>query len=202
MTKKIAVIIGHPLKGSLNHALAEQYVNEARMGDTEVEIIDLAEKKFPLSPDSNRQELRARDEAELAKQHQVIQEMIQTLKSADHLVFFFPSWWGTYPAVFKGFIDRVILSGVAFQYGDGPTNWKRLFAGKTARIFTTFDTPKWFNLFKYRDPSGNSLKHAVLWYVGVKTIGLTRFDQVRFSDLKKREKWMRVVARLANQDLR
>lgn len=201
MTLQIAVIIGHPLSGSLNHSLAESYMLRARELGASVEVIDLAVEDFPLSPRLSRDELRARSDRELADKGPVIESMVRRLQSADHFVFFYPSWWGTYPAVLKGFIDMVFLSGIAFVYGDRPTNWTRLFSGKTARIFTTMDTPRWYNRIKYRDASGNSFKHAVLWYTGVRTVGITRFDQVRFSRPETRSRWFAKVAKHARRDL-
>jgi len=39
----------------------------------------------------------------------------ELIKWADHLVWIYPVWWGSIPAIMKGFIDRVFLPGFAFQ---------------------------------------------------------------------------------------
>ena len=39
---------------------------------------------------------------------------------ADHLIFIYPIWWGGMPAVLKGFVDRVLVKGFAYDYSDNP----------------------------------------------------------------------------------
>jgi putative NADPH-quinone reductase len=126
--------------------------------------------------------------------------MIIDMDWADHFAFFYPVWWGTYPAILKAFIDRVVLSGVAFQYGKTGTKWKKIWHGKTARLTLTMDAPSWWYKIVYRAPSENSLRWATLWYVGVKTLGVTRFTPVRFSKPELRDKWLRSVAKLGARD--
>ena len=40
------------------------------------------------------------------------------LQNTDELIVIFPIWWGMMPAIFKGFIDKVLLKGVAYSYSD------------------------------------------------------------------------------------
>ena len=39
--------------------------------------------------------------------------------SAEKLVFVFPQWWFNVPAILKGFFDRVLVPGVAFDHASG-----------------------------------------------------------------------------------
>lgn len=39
------------------------------------------------------------------------------LKWADHVVWIYPVWWSSVPAIMKGFIDRILLPGFAFKKG-------------------------------------------------------------------------------------
>ena len=59
---------------------------------------------------------------------------------AEHLVFVYPTWWGTFPALLKGFRDRVVPPGFAFR-DVSPDKWDELLAGRTADLITTMDTP-------------------------------------------------------------
>ena len=38
------------------------------------------------------------------------------ITSAEHIVFIFPLWWGSFPAVMKAFIDRIFTPGFACKY--------------------------------------------------------------------------------------
>lgn len=194
------VIIGHPLAGSFNHALAEQYATGFRAASVdaaEVRVIDLAERDFELMP-ATRADLRARD-GDTAHLEPRIRRFIDEIAWADHLVFFFPQWWGTYPAVLKAFLDRAVLSGTAFRYGRGQVA-TRLLTGKTARIVMTMDAPVAWNRFVYRNAAETSLKRATLAYCGVRTIGITRLTPIRFSTAEKRAAWLESVRRLGATD--
>jgi len=196
---KIVVIIGHPFANSFSHALAERYRAEAEKADSQVRVIDLAQTTFTERP-GDLNDVRVRGFDQLGNLEPAISGMIRDMQWADHFAFFYPVWWGTFPGVFKSFIDRVIVSGVAFRYGTTGTKWEKLWRGKTARIVLTMDAPSWWYKLTYRAPSENALKRATLWYVGVRTIGVTRFEPVRFSTQEIREKWLSTAARLGQLD--
>src|SRR5690606_13776954 len=85
----------------------------------------------------------------------VITEAREMILWADHLVFIYPTWWGTTPALLKGFIDRVFTEGFAFSDTEGGTGYLPLLKGKTAEIITTMDTPKLVYQLIYRAPGHN-----------------------------------------------
>lgn len=197
--KNIVIIIGHPFANSLSHAFAERYRAEAEQAGSSVRVIDLAQTSFTERP-SNLNEVRVRGFEMLDDLEPAIAGMIRDMQWADHFAFFYPVWWGTFPGVLKSFIDRVIISGVAFRYGATGTKWDRLWQGKTARIVLTMDAPSWWYKLMYRAPSENALKRATLWYVGVRTVGVTRFAPVRSSTPEIGDKWISKVARLGQLD--
>lgn len=68
---------------------------------------------------------------------------------ADHLIFIFPIWWSSMPAILKGYIDKVFASGFDYEFnGLMPTP---LLPGKTANIITTHDTPNFYVKFFQQD---------------------------------------------------
>jgi NAD(P)H dehydrogenase (quinone) len=196
---RILVIIGTPIAASLNHSLAGAYIDEARSSGASVRVIDLASDAIPAHPTS-RDELRLpRDEGDLALDPAVA-SYVDDVRWADELVFFYPQWWGTYPAALKAFIDRVFLSGFAYRYRPKTALSERLLAGRTARIVMTMDTPRFWNRLVYRNASETSLKRAILGYCGVKTIGITRFTPVRFSEDEQRTAWVAEAGKLGRRD--
>ena len=78
--------------------------------------------------------------------------------------------------------------------------WDRLLAGRTARIVMTMDSPRAWNRLQYRNAAETSLKNAILGYCGIKTVGITRFAEVRHRDAATRERWVAEAARLGGAD--
>ena len=122
--------------------------------------------------------------------------MQQDISEATHLVFVYPTWWGTYPALLKGFIDRVFLPGYAFKYHKDDPFWDKLLKGKTARLIVTMDSPKWYNFFVYKNAGHNSMRKAVLEFCGIKPVKITSFAPIKTSDIIKRKQWLEEVEML------
>jgi NAD(P)H dehydrogenase (quinone) len=196
---RILVVIGTPLAGSLNHALAHSYAEAARAGGAEVRVVDLAADDVPRHP-SLRDELRMpRTDADLPLADDVA-SYIDDVDWADHLAFFFPQWWGSYPAVLKAWIDRVFVSGFAFRYRERGRLWDKLLTGRTARIVMTMDSPGIWNAWMYRDSPIRSLRSATLQYCGIRVRGVTRLAEVRHRTDADRARWIGGMASLGATD--
>lgn len=196
---RILVVIGSPIAGSLTHALAHAYTESAETAGAEVRVVDLARDTVPGHP-SGRDELRApRSDADRPLDPEV-GAYVDDVRWADHLVFFYPQWWGTYPAAMKSFIDRVFVAGFAFRYRERGKLWDRLLTGRTARIVMTMDSPRAWNRLVYRNASETSLKNAILGYCGIKTVGIARFAEVRHRDAATRAGWIVDAARFGRVD--
>lgn len=109
---------------------------------------------------------------------------------ADHLVFVYPTWWGTMPALLKGFLDRVFTPGFAFEDLEDTQSWEKLLKGKSAQIITTMDTPKWVYKWIYKNPGHNALGQATLQFCGISPVRKLIFSPIKHSDEKKREQWL------------
>lgn len=196
---RILVVIGTPLAGSLNHALAHSYADAARAGGAEVRVVDLARDDVPRHP-SLRDELRMpRTDADMPLADDVA-AYIDDVAWADHLAFFFPQWWGSYPAVLKAWIDRVFVSGFAFRYRERGSLWDKLLTGRTARIVMTMDSPGIWNAWTYRDAAIRSLRSATLQYCGIRVRGVTRLAEVRHRTDADRTRWIDGMASFGATD--
>ncbi|MDW4573476.1 NAD(P)H-dependent oxidoreductase [Microbacterium sp. M3] len=196
---RILVVIGTPLAASLNHALAHSYADAARAGGAEVRVVDLAEQPALPQP-TRREELRLpRDESDVPLLPEVAAS-VADVEWADHLVFFFPQWWGSYPAALKNWIDRVFVSGFAHRYRPTGRLWDKLLSGRTARIVMTMDSPSFWNAWVYREAAIRSLRNATLEYCGVKVRAVTRLTEVRHRADTDRERWVGGMASLGATD--
>src|SRR5690606_1550899 len=96
---------------------------------------------------------------------------------------------------------RVLLAGFAHRYV-GKRGWEKMLKGRTGRVITTMDSPGWWNLAMYWRAGDISVRHATLWYCGIKVVGTRRFAMVRHTDLAKRERWTASTAKSGERDAR
>ncbi len=198
---QILVIVGTPLADSLNYALATTYVAAARAGGAHVNVIDLAHDPIPDHPRDRNQVRMPRDERDMPLDPDVAR-YVAAVEAADHLVFFFPQWWGGTPAALKAWIDRVLLSGFSYRYRARGKFWDRMLTGRTSRIVMTSDAPGWWTRLMYGDAPIRTLRKATLWYCGVRTVGVSRIGDVRHRSPEDLGKAVASMTRLGATDAR
>jgi NAD(P)H dehydrogenase (quinone) len=188
MTKKILIINGHPDGKSFNFAISEAYKEGAFSAGHTIQEIIVRDLKFNLNLEfgySKRTEL----EPDLL-------DAQEKIKWADHLVFIYPVWWGSVPALLKGFIDRVFLPGFAFKKRENSVWWDKYLKNKSARIISTMDQPSWYYRLVYRQPSNNAMKKLTLEFCGIKPVRTTSIGPIRLSKDKYRQKWLTKIEKL------
>ena len=183
--KSIVIINGHPNKQSFNHALSAAYLEGASASSAIISEINIADLTFNPSLEFGYQQ-RMELEPDL-------QESIEKIKNADHIVWVYPTWWAGFPGIMKGFIDRTFLPGIMFQPVEGKPFPKQLLKGKTARIIVTSDTPRWYDYLFMKSPGLNQLKKGVLGFCGVKSIKVTYIGPLKSSKKEHREKYLQKV---------
>lgn len=191
--KRILIINGHPDKESFNFGLAAAYKKGALASGAEVKEIVVRELDFNPNLQYG---YRKRTELEPDLLH--VQEMIRW---AQHLVFVYPVWWGSVPAILKGFIDRVFLPGFAFQKRENSLWWDKLLTGKSARIISTLDQPAWYYWLVYRQPSTYAMKKLTLQFSGIDPVRVTTIGPIRRSKEAYRHSWLKKVERLGQKNI-
>ena len=183
--KNILIINGHPDKESFCFALAESYKMGAYKTNTNVKLIHLIDLKFnPILTYGYRK---------ISELEPDLVQMQQDILCADHLVFVYPNWWSTVPALLKGLIDRIFVPGFAFKYKENSPFWDKLLKGKTARLIVTMDTPKWYYWLINKNSGHNAMKIGILEFCGIKPVKITVFSGIKSSDESKRKKWLEEV---------
>ncbi|WP_299582614.1 NAD(P)H-dependent oxidoreductase [uncultured Sunxiuqinia sp.] len=189
--KHVLIINGHPDKESYNHALAEAYLEGARKTKAVISQIHISDLDF-----NPNLKFGYRKRTELEPD---LTEALAKIKAADHLVWVFPMWWSGYPALLKGFIDRLFLPGITFQPVKGKPLPQRLLKGKSARIILTADSPQWYDYLFMKRPAINQFKKGTLEFCGIKPVKVSYIGPVKDSSASYREKWLTKVGLLGEQ---
>lgn len=115
MTSRRAMVIwAHPRADSLTATISLDVIAELKRTGWEVDTLDLHRAGFdPVLPEADEPEWGDVDK----RYSQEVMELAERTKSADAIVFVFPVWWYSVPAILKGYIDRVWNFGLF--YGEG-----------------------------------------------------------------------------------
>jgi len=112
---KILVLYAHPVETSFNAALHRLIVERLTAGGHAVDDCDLHAEDF--DPRLTRAERLAYHDPR--GPHDCVDPYVRRLLAAEALVLSFPVWNYGFPAILKGFFDRVFLPGVSFRMVDG-----------------------------------------------------------------------------------
>ena len=105
-------------------------------------------------------------------------------------MFVYPIWWGTIPALLKGFIERTFLPGFAVNFHEHSIWWDKLLTGKSARLIVTLNTPSWYYRWVLGQPGHKTMKKTILEFSGVKPVRITEIGPVKGSTEEQRKGWM------------
>lgn len=193
MAKKILIINGHPDQESYNFALAASYRKGAESSGAEVRQLNLRDLDFSMNLKFGYRQ-RCDLEPDLLQAREAI-------TWAEHLVWVFPVWWGSLPALMKGFVDRVFLPGFAFQKRENSLWWDKLLKGRSARVICTLDQPAWFYRWFNGRPTYHAMKKMTLHFSGIRPVRTTAIGPIRLSKDKYREKWLQRMERLGQKGI-
>lgn len=104
------VIYCHPNPESFTAAVRDTVVSGLERGGAKVRVIDLYGERFEASLSA----AELADYEDEAVNCAPVQAHVDALMWCDTLVFVYPTWWYGLPARLKGWLDRVLVPGVAF----------------------------------------------------------------------------------------
>lgn len=190
----LLVIQGHPDRSSFIAALADAYAEAARTEGVRVRTLHLADLRFdPILHRGHHDEQPF--EPDLA-------DAVDAIRDASHVLFAFPTWWAAPPALVKGFVDRAFLPGVAFRYEPGRLLPIGMFAGRSARMLTSMDSPSPWYWWKHGRATHRSFLDATLDFCGFGPIRATTIYSVRTLSEAARKKAIERAAREGADDAR
>ncbi len=179
MTRAL-VLYAHPCDDSFASALHNTVVETLTQRGWDVDDCDLYKEGFdPVLSDAGRRGYH--DEPDNIEP---VKNYVERLRAADALILCFPVWNFGYPAILKGFFDRVFLPGVSFKLVDGKVRPNLTQIKKLAAVTTYGGTRMRATLAG--DPPRMVVKRAV-WHVTrpKKMRYLALYDMNRATDAKR-----------------
>ncbi len=112
---RVLVLFAHPCEESFGSALHAKAIETLRRAGHDVDDCDLYAENF--QPVLTAAERRAYHDT--ARNRDPVASYVERLQRAEALVIVSPVWNYGFPAILKGFFDRVFLPGVSFVLVDG-----------------------------------------------------------------------------------
>nr|WP_101848152.1 NAD(P)H-dependent oxidoreductase [Zhihengliuella sp. ISTPL4] len=180
------VIDGHPDGRSLTSAIAQRYA----AGHGEARVLALRDLEFdPVRRAGYRERMSLEPDLVVAK---------QALHHADTIVVATPLWWGSVPALLKGFFDRALLPQEEFRY-TGAGFPEGLLAARRGRLLLLADTP-WYAVPMTGLPARIHVARGTLRFCGVRSVRTHRMLGVRNAGESTIARWLADAERLGIRD--
>ncbi|MGI9535694.1 MAG: NAD(P)H-dependent oxidoreductase [Desulfocapsaceae bacterium] len=186
---QVSVILAHPEPTSFNHAIARKVLETLASEDVRVNFHDLYQEQFePLLP--------AEEVARDVDLPPLVAAHCREISEADLIIVIHPNWWGQPPAILKGWIDRVIRPGVAYEFLDGDSGEGvpvGLLQAKLALVFNTSNTEGLREHQVFGDPLETIWKNCIFGLCGVADVRRETFAIVITSSEEQRRSWLAEV---------
>jgi NAD(P)H dehydrogenase (quinone) len=117
-----------------------------------------------------------------------VQDANGAIMGADHLVFVFPLWLGTLPAIFKGFLERVLQPDLVEPSKSG--KFVKILKGKSARVMMTMGMPGFAYRWCFGAYALRMFKRNMLGFVGVSPVRSTIRGMIEAAGQEKRRSWL------------
>jgi putative NADPH-quinone reductase len=191
----VSIILAHPCGTSFNHAIAETVVRTLRAGGHTVWYHDLYGEGFdPITT--------CAETPKGAPLDPFVQRHCDEIAEADGIVIVHPNWWGQPPAILKGWIDRVLRAGVAYEFEEEDTGEGvpiGLLRAKAALVFNTANTPEKREIEVFGDPLERLWRDCIFDLCGVKTFYRRMYRVIVTSTLEQRRAWLEDVRKTVDQ---
>lgn len=191
----ILIVLGHPDKNSFNHAIAKSCIGRLAENGHSVVFHDLYKEGF--NPVIDKSEIPKN-----GKINEVIAQHCNDLINSDGIIVIHPNWWGQPPAILKGWIDRVIRPGVAYEFLDGDSGEGvpvGLLKAKRGLVFNTSNTGEIRENEIFKDPLETIWKNCIFDLCGVRCFDRKTFRIIITSDLLQRQAWLNEVREMIDR---
>jgi NAD(P)H dehydrogenase (quinone) len=183
---KVSIILGHPTLGSFNHAIVAAAEDTLRANGHEAHTHDLYREHFDPVMTS----------AEIPKDAILppeIERHCREIGEADGIIIVHPNYWSAPPAILRGWVDRVLRPGRAYNFvpdGQGGATPVGLLKAEVGLVFTTANTPHDREVALFGDPLETHWLKVVFGLCGVPHTRRWDFSPVIVSTPEQRQGWL------------
>jgi NAD(P)H dehydrogenase (quinone) len=192
---RILIILAHPDRHSFNHAIANECKQRLAENGHKIIFHDLHEEHFdPL--------ITSTEIPKNGKINDLVKKHCDDLIQSDGIIIVHPNWWGQPPAILKGWIDRIIRPGIAYEFLDGDNGEGTpigLLKAKTGLVFNTSNTNADRENNIFGDPLETIWKNCIFDFCGVKQFDRKMFRVIVTSDLEQRNHWLKETRELIDK---
>jgi putative NADPH-quinone reductase len=192
MTGPVVVLLAHPRAGSFNHALAARVVDTLARAGTPVRFHDLYAEGFDpvltaeeaYTSGSRAEEFLAAEPDPLVRRHR------DELREASGLVAVHPNWWGKPPAILSGWLDRILVPGVAYRLDDAGGAPESLLVLRRLLVVNTSDTTEDRERTLFGDPLEAIWRRCLAPYLGEPEVRRLVLRVVAGAGASERATWL------------
>lgn len=157
---RVLYLYCHPLPESFHAAIRAEAIAALTAAGHQVDLCDLYAEGFdPILTEAGR-----RDYHDLEKNCVGLECYISRLHAAEALVLQFPTWCFGFPAMLKGFFDRLFMPGVAFDISNPASVQPMLGHIRHVIGISTYGRP-WSRAFLVGDPPRKMVTRYLRWFV-------------------------------------
>lgn len=184
---RVSVVVGNPRPESFCHAIAQAAIAQLRAAGHATIVHDLQREGF--DPVATAAEVETRVSTD-----PLVERHCAELAEADGLIVVHPVWWAGPPAILKGWIDRVVRRGVAYDRVSGADDAHMGHVGRlrlrAAAVFNTADTPPEIEEKVFRDPCGSLWHQYVAAMCAIPSFERHVFRVMETSTAEMRAAWL------------
>lgn len=181
---------------SFNHAIADVVIKTLHENRHRVFYHDLYAEKF--NPLITGQEL-----VDDVSSDEVVKQYCDEIKKSDGIIIIHPNWWGQPPAIVKGWVDRVLRKGIAYQFEEGDQGGgvpEGLLIATKAIVLNTSNTPEDRELKVFGDPLERIWRDCIFDFCGIKKLERRIFRVIAESTYEQRREWLGEVHKVISDE--
>lgn len=186
----VLIVYAHPDSNSLNAALKNHAVRHLETAGHAVQVSDLYAMEWNAKLAASEIPEQEHHRADILREQ-------EKLRWADTVIFQFPLWWFSMPAIMKGWVERVYTLGFGYGVGEhsdmrwGDRYGEGTLAGRRAMLMVT--AGGWESHYSPRGINGAvddllfPIHHGILYYPGMEVLPpfvvyrAGRMDDARFA---------------------